>query len=110
MARIDLDIGRLDQELPARRHRIARVDRKVQDRRLEFRRIDLHAPGILNQAGPDHDLLAERALKQIRHRGNQQVDVEQLRFERLAPGERQQFLRQPCSLSCAPVGILERAR
>lgn len=104
---LELDIIRLDHKLPARRHRIPRVDGKVQNRRFEFGRIDLNAPRVFDQSGPHHYLLAQSVLEEIGHPGNKYVDVKHMGFEGLSPRKRQQFLGELRGLPGAAGGIFE---
>ena len=84
---VEIGIGGLDRELAAVRHRVAGVDREVQDRALELVGIGEAAPQAARQHGLDRDLLAERAAQQLRHAGDQPVDVDRPRA-RAAGGAR----------------------
>ena len=59
------------------RHRVARVQREVQEDLLELRETDSHEPEIVVQLQPELHALAERLLDQWAQRRDDGVDVEQ---------------------------------
>jgi hypothetical protein len=87
-------LGRLDRQLAARRHRVARVDREVEERAFELIGVRQGLPQPGAEDGFDLDRLAQRAVQQIRHAADQPVNVDRTRRERLAPGKREQLSGQ----------------
>ena len=75
-------------------HRVARVDREVDDRILELVRIDVGRPGVAREVDLDADALAERAVEQVGHAADQLAAVDALGQQRLGPGEGQQAAGQ----------------
>src|ERR1700733_2512790 len=72
-------------------HRVAGVDRKVQNRILELIRIDEAIPETASDHRLDLDLPAERATKHLIHAFDQTPGVHHPRFQRLAPCESEQL-------------------
>jgi hypothetical protein len=87
-------VRRLDRELAAFRHGVARVDREVEDGGLDLVGIGFGLP----QARALHSLhgntLSERPLQQFRETEHQPAGVNRLRLERLPARESQQALGQ----------------
>ena len=73
---VEMGVGGLDGELAAVGHGVARVDREVEDRVFELVGIGLDPPQAGGEHGLDLDRLAERAVEQFRHAGDQLVDVD----------------------------------
>ena len=94
LLRLDDLVGRGDRERAALGHRIAGVDREVQDRILELVGIRQRRARPRGQVDRKPDLLAQRPAQQLLHAADQLIDVDRLGIERLAPGERQQPMRQ----------------
>ena len=84
--------------MAAVRHGVARIDGEIEQGILELVGIGESLPQAARQHGLDVDGLAESATQQLGHAGDQAVDVQSGRFERLSAGESQQ-----------PMGELRRA-
>ena len=91
---IDRSVLRLDCQLAALAHRIARIDGEIQHRALQLHGIGEAAPdaGALHRF--DTDMLAQRTRQQFAHRTDEFIHVDRARLQRLLPRERQQTLRQ----------------
>jgi hypothetical protein len=68
---INKSVQGLDGEPTAAWHCIARVDREIEDRVLELRRVGLNLPKTGGKHGLHFDLLAKRAIKQLAHTRDQ---------------------------------------
>ena len=84
----------LDCQLSPAGHRVPRVDRQIEERMLELVGVYQHRPQTAGQHGLGLDLLAQSAAQEIRHPGDQPVDLERFRVERLAAREGQEPLGQ----------------
>ena len=71
-------------------HRVARVDREIDDRIFELVRIDVGRPGFRREVDLDADPLAQRAVEQVGHAADQLIAVDALGQQRLGAGEGQQ--------------------
>src|SRR5581483_1224529 len=84
------DVRRLDRQLPAIWHRVARVDRQIDDGRLQMVHVRLNLPESGATDGLDLDAFAERALKKFLEATQEAVQVDWLRIESLTPREGEQ--------------------
>ena len=103
---VEIGIGGLDRQLAAVRHRVAGIDRQVEQRVLE----------LVRSATPGHsppparsrpDRLAERAAQQVGHAGDQPVERRRSSASALPPREGEQLLvssraRAAALPSCRP--------
>ena len=94
VALVERGVGCLDGQLSAVGHRVARIDGEIEDGVLQLVRVDARAPEPAGQNDLDGDLLADRSSQEIRHFGDQPVDVDGLGFERLLSRKGEQALRQ----------------
>ncbi len=76
----------------ATRHRVLGVDRQVENRIFELAGIRECAREVGIEQDPDVDLLAQRALHQLAHSGDELVAVDLDRIKRLAPPKGEQAL------------------
>ncbi len=83
-------VGRLDLEPPAARHRIARVDRKVDQCVFELVAVDARVPCVAGRQEFDLDAGPERAPEKLAAILHQPVDIGDRRIDRLAAREGQQ--------------------
>ena len=67
-------------------------------------------PEIGARRRPHLNALAQRALKQIRHPRNQDIDVDNSRFQRLATRKGQQLLGKTSGTPCSARGIVQGKR
>ena len=84
------DVGGGDAHHALAVHRVARVDREVDDGVLELVRVDVDRPGVGIEVDLDLDALAERAVEQVGHAADQLAAVDPLGEQRLGAGEGQQ--------------------
>ena len=84
---IEIAIRGLDSELAAFRHGVACVYREIEDRGLQLREVGFSVPQARAPHSFDRDGLAERTVQQVRHAGDQPVDIDRLRVKRLIAGE-----------------------
>ena len=62
---VDRGVSGFDSETSTLRHRVARVDRQVEQRILEFAGVGEGAPEPAGENGFDTDILAQRALQKL---------------------------------------------
>jgi hypothetical protein len=91
---VEFGVRGLDPQLPAVRHRVARIDRKVEHRVLKLARIDGREPQIGRMAEFDFDVRAERAMHQRFHPAQQFLHVGRARLQHLPAPEGEQAPRQ----------------
>src|SRR6185437_639081 len=91
---VELHVPGLDQQPAALRHGVARVDAKIDQRRLELRAVDVGDPEVVGEDRIDLDLLAERAAQQLVGPGDQVADIGRLRREPLLAREGEQAAGQ----------------
>ena len=90
---VELDVRRLDRQLPARQHRVASVDREVDDDLLDLPRIGVDAIERRRQPRLELDVLADQPPQQRVHADHDFVEIQNLRVEHLPAAEGQQL---PC--------------
>ena len=78
------------------RHRVARVDRQIEDRILELMGIRQRRPVLGGKVHRKPDRLAQGPPQHLLHAADQLIDIDRLGVERLAPGEGEQPVRQRC--------------
>ena len=86
----DLAMGLERQPAPVR-HRVARVDGQVQQRRIQHAGVGLGQRQVVTEHGLHFDAGAERASKDFGQRAQQQADVDGPRLQGLAARERKQL-------------------
>ena len=87
-------VGDLDRQLARTLHRVAGVDRQVQHRVLELRRIDVGVPQPARDHGFEFHRLADRAPQHVFEPQHELAGMDDARLERLAPAEGEQVLGQ----------------
>ena len=80
--------------VPVAVHRVARIDRQVDDRILQLVRVDEHRPRASSAKIGDLDPLAQRPVQQLAHAADQDGAVDPLGHQRLGAGEGQQAAGQ----------------
>jgi hypothetical protein len=83
-----------DRQFAAFRHRIPRIDRKVQQSGLEFIRVHFYAPKPGTEHRLDRDRLAKSPVHELGCTLDKSVNIDRLRIERLSPRECEKPLRQ----------------
>ena len=101
---VEDDVAGFERELAAVRHRVARIDRKIEQCGGELCRIGDGAPDIVFQHRLDLDLLAERRAQQVRGIARKRIRIDRARLERLAAREGEQLMRQ---LGAARRGLVD---
>ena len=86
-------------------HRVARVDREIEDRKLELVGIDPRRRQALGNIEPQRHARPERAFEQIDHAFDQRPQIDRHRAQILLAGEGQ----QPLGQRCAAFGALDGA-
>ena len=89
----------------ALRHRVARIDREIENRQLELIGIDPRRRQSLRNVKPQRDARPQRALEQIAHALDQPTQIDRHRAQILLARERQ----QPLGQRSAALGALHRA-
>ena len=87
-------ISCLDGELALTIHRIACVDRQVQQRILDLHRVDKRVPKSAGDHRLDFDALAKRSPQHVIDTADQAAKIDHFWCERLTPAERQKLRRQ----------------
>src|SRR5205085_2364786 len=77
-----------NRESTAFRHCIARVDAEVQQSKLKLARIDMGATGLVSSGNLDHDVAAQRTLKQFPDIGEHRREINDGRLQRLTARKR----------------------
>ena len=95
----------LDLDRAAIRHRVARIDREIEDRQFELVGVDPRRRQSFRQIKPQRDARPQRALEQIAHALDQRAQIDRHRAQILLARERQQALGQ----RSAALGALQRA-
>ncbi len=85
-------------------HGVARVDREVEDRIFKLERIDPHRPDVVGQLGFHYHALAQCAVDQLGHAGDQIARIDRLGQQGLGACEAQ----QAAGKSGGAVGALHR--
>ena len=88
------DIGRLNREPAARRHRVARVDGEVHEYLLELPGVGSDGRDARLEQAVERDVLADQPLEKRFDVGDDGVEVEHARPKDLLAGKREQLLRQ----------------
>ena len=91
---VEVRVAGFDRKLAALRHRVARVDREVQDRAFELVRVAQRGPEPAGGDDFEADGLADGAPEQLLHAGDEPVGVDGLGVERLAAREGEQTVRE----------------
>ena len=94
IAIVEMGVLRLDRQLSAIRHRVARIDREIQDHVLELIGVGVDPPQPASQHRLKDDVAPKGMPQQIRHAADQLVDLDRLRLQRLLPREGEQPLRE----------------
>lgn len=89
--RQQVDRLHLDAQCALAVHRIARVDRKVEQRGVELVGIGFDPASVLGHLDIEHHARADRRLEQIERAAYPLAGVEHLRLQRLAAGEGEQL-------------------
>ena len=85
---IQREVRRADRQQPDARpaaHRVAAVDREVDDRCLELIGVGDDAPRVRSKRCLDGDAGSKRLSQDVHHLGDQFVGLDRCRIERLAP-------------------------
>ena len=88
---VEVDVGGLDREPAAVRHRVARVGREVEDHALDLRAVRLDRGEAGRQPHADADVVADDPAHHRLHAGDDLVQVEHARVQHLAAAEREQL-------------------
>jgi hypothetical protein len=86
---IEIGIAGFDRHLAAIGHRVARIDRKIQDNAFKFWTVGLDRPHAGAPHNLDRDVLADAPSEEIGHAVQKPVDVDRCWIERLLSRERQ---------------------
>ncbi len=91
---IHLDVRRLDGQLAAIGHGVARIDREVHQKLLDLSGVGLDAPELGRRKYRQLDVCAEHASEHLVHVGDALVQVQDLRLEHLLTAECEELPRQ----------------
>ena len=87
------DIGGADRQPAASGHRVAGVDRQVQQHQLDLRRVDQRGPQPLGQHGLDAHGRPDRAEQHVARFTDQPIEIERPRREALLARKSEQLVR-----------------
>ena len=105
---VDVDVLGVERQRAAVGHRVARVDREVEQHLLELAVVGHDRPQVGRQRRLEHDVLAERAAQQLLHLEHDAGQVEHARADDLAAREREQLAREPRRRARRPCGSRSR--
>ena len=88
---VERGIARFDREPAVAVHRVAGVDREIQQRVLHLERIDERIPQAARHDRLDLDAVAERAAEHVVEAAHEAAEIHDLRRERLTAAEREQL-------------------
>ena len=91
---VDDVVRRLDDQAAAVGHRVARIDREIDEHLLELAGIGLDGPEVHAETSLEHHPLAERPMEQVLEPGNDVVEVEHLGLDDFAAAEDEQLPRE----------------
>src|SRR5438309_2056624 len=91
---VDVDLVRLDRERAAVRHRVASVDRKVEEHLVDLTGVGANGAEGWRQDGDQLHLLSNQAAQHLVRVGDDVVQVEDPRLDGLAAAEGQQLPRE----------------
>jgi len=91
---VDHDVGGFERELSARRHRVARVHRQIDQNLFDLRRIDFHRPETRFREDVERNVFTDQAAERRFHVSDQVVEVDDLRLNHLFAGEGQKLRGQ----------------
>ena len=91
---VERDIGRLDGQQTASRHRIAPVHHQVHDHLFDLRRIGPHRRKTRRRHGSKLDVLSDHAAQHLREIADDGVEVDGNRLHHLLAPERQELPRE----------------
>src|SRR6185369_2564555 len=87
-------VRRAEPQLAAMLHRVAGVEREVEERELERSGVGVHAPELVGHFDDDLDIGPQRRAEQGADVAEEVLEVDVLEFERLGASECEQLLRQ----------------
>ena len=90
----NVDVGGLDHQAAAVRHRVAGVDRQVDDHLLELAGVRSDAAEIGRRVRLQRDVLADDAPQHPFHVGDQPAEIDRRRLDHLLAAERQELACQ----------------
>src|SRR5439155_15948334 len=91
---VQLDVRRLDRQPSAARHRVASVDRQIEDDLLDLSGIRPDAPEALVAADRELDVLPEQPSQKWLDRADHRAQIDDLGLENLLAAEGEQLPRQ----------------
>ncbi len=98
-----------DRQAPAAGHRIARVDREIEQDGLELMRVAHDVRLAVAELEREPDLGAEGSSQKLLHAGDEMVRLDAGRLQRLAAGEREQAVGQASGAVQNPPHLFEEA-
>ena len=103
------DVARLHRERAAVGHRIARIDRQVEDHLVQPARIGVDGPQRFLQVGAHGDVFADAAAQQAERGAHDLIEIRHLRLHDLPPLGGQQLLGQVAALGGRGLDVVEEA-
>ena len=91
---VEHDIGRFNRQTAAARHRVARVDHEVCERRFELAQVSANRRDVGRTDNPQIDVLANELTQHARQRVDGVVEIHARRVQHLPAAKRQQLTRQ----------------
>ena len=94
VARRDVPVRGLHEQLTAGRHGVARVHREVHQHLRDLTRVGAHCAQILIQRSGHRDVLADQAAENLLAVAHHGIQVDDARLQHLLAAEREQLLRE----------------
>ncbi len=91
---VNLHVGGLDLQFPARGHRVTRVYSQVHDDLFDLALVGFHVAKFRIERQRHFDILAQQPRKHFFHIRGERVEAENSGSQDLLPAESQQLLRQ----------------
>ena len=104
---VEIDVGGLELEQPAVRHRVARVDRQVHDHLLDLPAIRPHHAEPGRGHDPECDVLAQHSTEHGAHAGQHLVEIEHRQVSHLLAAEHQELARELGGPLARPLDLRE---
>src|ERR1700722_2079454 len=97
-------VAGIDGQHPASGHGVTGVDREIHQHLLQLARVGQHRPQVTGERGDQLDVLAEGPAQHFLDRGDDGVEVKDLRPDHVAAGEDEQLVGEP---GCPFAGFLD---
>ena len=108
IARIQLDVGRLESEPASLRHRVPGVDGQIHDDLLDLAGVGLRVPESRAEDGDEGDVFSDQAPEHLAHLRDHGIQVQHHRIQHLLAAEGEELTRQVGRPQCRLLDDLGR--